>query len=75
MEWIDVNDALPKDEEQVIVLARCINTVGAYPSHDLFVLSVFEAEFNRKTGWYVYFRENNSMVYYWMPLPEKPDVR
>jgi len=73
-EWISVQDDLPPDEEQVIVLVKCVNADEGYPTDKIYVLSVYEAQFNRRRGWWVYFGRNNKQVHYWMPMPKKPEL-
>lgn len=72
MEWISVEDALPKNGEQVLVL------VEAHFLSDTDVLCqkrshrVFQATFSRCVGWETPFAPNLYLVRYWMPKPTDP---
>ncbi len=72
MEWISVDDDLPKNGEQVLVLIEgyfCTTDsyLGQKRSH-----RVFQSTFHRYKGWETPFSPEGCWVKYWMPLPKPP---
>jgi len=72
MEWISVEDDLPKNREQVLVLIE-----GFFPniSDPLFKKKsyrVFQSSFTRSIGWETPYAPELHLVKYWMKKPEDP---
>lgn len=68
--WISVNDRLPEDEQDVLVIA------SGRPREHLELDSAHElATFYAGEGWYfdAYPEWEDPQVTYWMPLPERPE--
>lgn len=69
--WISVNDRLPEDEQEVLVLAN------GRPREHLELDSAHElATFYAGEGWFfeAYPDWDDPQVTYWMPLPEFPTI-
>lgn len=69
-QWISVNDRLPEDEQEVLVLAN------GRPREHLELDSAYElATFYAGEGWLfeAYPDWDDPQVTYWMPLPERPE--
>ena len=69
-QWISVNDRLPEDEQEVLVLAN------GRPREHLELDSAHElATFYAGEGWFfeAYPDWDDPQVTYWMPLPERPE--
>lgn len=67
--WISVNDGLPEDGQDVLVIAR------GRPREHLILDNAYEfATFYDGEGWYfdAYPGWEDPQVTYWMPLPERP---
>lgn len=74
MEWIKVEDELPKDWEKVLTLCS-----GQFESFDKDPLCqkisfrIFEGIFSRRTGWYTPDCKGARMIIAWMPRPKDVD--
>lgn len=69
--WISVNDRLPEDEQEVLVLAN------GRPQKNIELINACElATFYAGEGWLLeaYPEWENPQVTYWMPLPEPPTI-
>lgn len=69
--WISVNDMLPEDEQEVLVLAN------GRPQKNIELINACElATFYAGEGWLLeaYPEWENPQVTYWMPLPESPTI-
>lgn len=69
--WISVNDRLPEDEQEVLVLAN------GRPQKNIELINACElATFYAGEGWLLeaYPEWENPQVTYWMPLPESPTI-
>jgi hypothetical protein len=71
-EWINVEDDLPENNKRVLALV-----FGYFPKHmsDLCQkrsYQIFEADFNRTTGWSFSSLKEIGHVHFWMPRPENP---
>lgn len=67
--WISVDDRLPEDEQDVLVIA------SGRPREHLILDNAYElATFYDGEGWLLkaYPEWENPQVTYWMPLPERP---
>ena len=74
MEWINIKDNLPPDEEVVLVLIEGYFHKKCDPLHQKTSLKIFHASFDRKIGWYIPYLDQFKMpVMAWMPLPKLPD--
>lgn len=69
--WISVNDRLPEDEQEVLVLAN-----GRPQKHIELINACELATFYAGEGWLLedYPDWENPPVTYWMPLPELPTI-
>lgn len=68
--WISVNDRLPEDGQDVLVIAR------GRPREHLILDNAYElATFYDGEGWLfdAYPDWENPQVTYWMPLPKRPE--
>ncbi len=72
MKWINIQDDLPKDGDQVLALVN-----SYFPFDNPLVQKrsnkIFQGSFNRCRGWNIKFCPEDYYVTYWMPLPEKPE--
>ena len=76
MNWIDVNDQLPKNEEEVLALVKGYFPLINNPLTQKTSLRIFEASFCRNMGWNIPdYTERWSPVLYWMPRPENPGLK
>lgn len=69
--WISVNDRLPEDEQEVLVLAN------GRPQKNIELINACElATFYAGEGWLfeAYPDWDDPQVTYWMPLPESPTI-
>lgn len=69
--WISVNDMLPEDEQDVLVI------VSGRPREHIELINACElATFYVGEGWFfeAYPDWENPQVTYWMPLPEPPTI-
>lgn len=69
--WISVNDRLPEDEQEALVLAN------GRPQKNIELINACElATFYAGEGWFLeaYPDWDDSQVTYWMPLPELPTI-
>lgn len=69
-EWISVNDKLPKEQKEVLVLAPECNIIGS-----VLIGRYFKPNKGFKESWTVYdFNESalDSKVTHWMELPKPP---
>ena len=69
--WISVNDRLPEDEQEVLVLAN-----GRPREHIELINACELATFYAGEGWFfeAYPDWDDPQVTYWMPLPESPTI-
>ena len=69
--WISVNDMLPEDEQEVLVLAN-----GRPREHIVLDNARELATFYAGEGWFfeAYPDWDDPQVTYWMPLPELPTI-
>lgn len=71
MTWISVQDALPKDEKQVLINIP-IHDPREYMARGR-INWTFQGSFSRSKGWFVDFPPRESFwITHWMPLPELP---
>lgn len=69
--WISVNDRMPEDEQEALVLAN------GRPQKNIELINACElATFYAGEGWLLeaYPEWENPQVTYWMPLPESPTI-
>ena len=72
MDWIDSNDQLPHNSEQVLGLIEGY-FVQDSPLMQKRSFRIFQCTFHRFTGWHIPFcPEPHFFVKYWMPKPKDP---
>lgn len=72
MDWISVDESLPKNREQVLVLVLDYFATGDNPLCQKLSHRVFQGHFHRQRGWSVPFYANDPCVTYWMPMLDMP---
>lgn len=72
MKWIDVQEDLPKDEEQVLALLEGYFYQPNDPLRQTVSFRIFQCSVNRSNGWKVPYLSDPHYVKYWMPLPKPP---
>lgn len=70
MDWIDVDDELPENNDVVSVLCMIRDPVDAEEAS--LVPWQFQGMFNRNSGWHVYFLPGHIIVVGWKPLDDWP---
>lgn len=76
MQWLDVQDVLPKDNMEVLVLVEGYFHKACDPLNQRIRKIIFQGTFNRRHGWHVpYCPEKHYAVVSWMPQPSYQEYR
>lgn len=70
--WVSVQDGLPQDGREVLVLVEGHFPNMYNPLSQNTTRKIFEGNFSRQTGWTVTFCPSNYRVHYWMAKPPEP---